>query len=111
MITDLISENKLKELLACWTLENDIKAYLAPNSTKEEYIEYFRIPELDYKHTQSLPDNNGNLQTLLKAEISLSDWETKNGREKRTFVIYQVLSTPLSAPETEPFPIGYIAVY
>ncbi len=47
---------------------------------------------------------------MLRGEISLSDWQTRNGREPRKLVFYKVLKTFIDTPEVEPYPMGYIIV-
>ena len=110
MISDILSEAEFKRRLVNWLLENDRGAFLGGSMTREEYIETDRLPDFDYVHTQSFADENGDLITLLRSEIRLSDWETKNGREPRKFEFYRVLKTMTDSPEVEPFPMGYIIV-
>ena len=110
MISDILSEAEFKRRLVNWLLENDRGAFLGGSMTREEYIETYRLPDFDYVHTQSVADENGELITLLRSEIRLSDWETKNGREPRKFEFYRVLKTMTDSPEVEPFPMGYIIV-
>ena len=55
-------------------------------------------------------DENGDLITMLKGNVHLSDWMTRNHREPRDFNFYLVLKTLTDSPEVEPFPMGYIVV-
>ncbi|MBR6786023.1 MAG: hypothetical protein IKM25_07230 [Clostridia bacterium] len=108
MISNLISENEFKQRLALWKLENDIGVYLPSSQTKAEYLEIFRLPDFDLVHYNSYPDENDDLITLLKGEIRLKGWETKNGREPRTFAFYKVLKTVTDSPVLETKTIGYV---
>lgn len=108
MISELISENEFKRRLALWTLENDRGVFLPSAVTKSEFVENFRLPEFEFTHTQSYADENGDLITLLKSEIRLSAWETKNGKEPRKFVFYKILKTVTDESVLEPKTIGYI---
>lgn len=110
MISDIISENELRQKLALWLLENDIGVYLPSGMTKAEYAESYRLPDFDFTHVQSYSDNNGDLITLLKAELRLMEWETKNGKEPRKFAFYKVLKTVTDSDFINPTVIGYIIV-
>lgn len=110
MITEVISEDELRRIMALWFLEHDKGACIPPGHTKEEYIEDFRIPDVPLTHTQSMPDLDGNISTLLKGEIRLSDWETKQGKKEERFIFYKVLTTLTDNPDLEPILKGYIAV-
>ena len=110
MITDLISENEFKQKFALWKLENDIGVYLPSGMTKAEYAETYSLPDFDFIHVQSYADKNDDLITLLKSEIRLSEWETKNGKEPKTFAFYKVLKTVTDAPLLEPTVMGYIVL-
>ena len=108
MISPILSEEEFKKQLAFWTLDNDIGATLPLGCNREDYAETFRLPDFDYVHTQSMADENGDLLTLLKGRVHLSDWQTRNHREERNFEFYLVLKTLTDCPEVEPFPVGYI---
>ena len=108
MISPILSEEEFKKRLAFWTLDNDIGATLPQGYSREDYAESFRLPDFDYVHTQSMADENGDLLTLLKSSVHLSDWQTRNHREERNFEFYLVLKTLTDCPEVEPFPVGYI---
>ncbi len=110
MISEMLSEAEFKKQLAYWTLDNDRGAIMPSGFSREDYAEMFRLPDFDYVHTQSAADENGDLISLLKSKIELRDWETRNGREGRTFEFYLVLKTLTDCPEVEPFPMGYIIV-
>ena len=110
MISDVISEEEFKKELALWLLENDLSVILPYNESKEDFLSDFVLPEFDYIHTQSVGDKNGDLITLLKGEIHLKEWETKNGKEEKRLVFYKVMKTFSKSPDTEPYPIGYIIV-
>lgn len=110
MISNVISENELKQKLVLWMLENDVGVYLPSGVTKTEYAETFRLPDFDFAHIQSYADENKNLITLLKAEIALNDWETKNGKEPKTFAFYKVLKTATDSAEAEQTVVGYIVL-
>lgn len=110
MISDILSEAEFKLRLCEWLLENDRICFLQNGETLEDYTERYRLPDFDYVHTQSFPDEQGDLITLLKSRIYLRDWETRNGMEPKKFEFYLVLKTMTDSPEVEPFPMGYIIV-
>ena len=110
MISEILSEAEFKRRLAYWTLDNDRGALIPTGYSREDYADMFRLPDFDYVHTQSAADENGDLITLLKSKVHLRNWETRNGRQPRTFEFYLVLKTLTDCPEVEPFPVGYIIV-
>ena len=110
MTSELLSEHEFRRRVAFWLLDNDRGACLPCGVDREEYAEQFRLPDFDYTHTHSCCDKEGDLITMLRGEISLSDWQTRNGREPRKLVFYKVLKTFIDTPEVEPYPMGYIIV-
>lgn len=110
MSADIISESELRHRLALWLLENDIGVYLPSGMTKAEYAETYRLPDFEFIHVQSYADENDNLITLLKGEIRLKEWETKNGKEPKSFAFYKVLKTVTDSDELEQTVIGYIVL-
>ncbi len=108
MTPELLSEKEFSRRLAFWLLENDRGVYLCPKTSRQEFAEDYRLPDFDYVHLQSFCDKDGDIITMLRGEIKLSDWQTKNGTEPRQFVFYKMLKTFLDTPEVEPFPLGYI---
>ncbi len=111
MISDIISEFELKVRICEWLFKNQKGFCIRPYDSLEECAFYYRLPDdLRYRHTQSLADVNGDLLTLLKAEIVLRDWETRKGNKEVKFEFYKVLKTFTDTPEVEPYPVGYIIV-
>lgn len=112
MITDsILSETEFKARYLKWRVENDIGMIMPERTTVEEYAEVYPMPDFDYVHTQSFADENGDLITLLKGNVHLSGWQTRNRKEPRDFNFYLVLKTLTDSPEVEPFPMGYIVVF
>ena len=107
-ISDMLSEAEFKVELCKWLIKNDRCCFLKDNMTIEEYAEEYRLPDFDYIHTQSYVDENGDLITMLKSEIRLRAWETKNGYKPKTFTFYHFLKTFIDNPEAEPYPVGYM---
>ena len=110
MISELMSENEFRKQLALWLLEHDRGMYLPSSQTRSDFAESFRLPDFDYVHTQSCADENGDLVTLLKSGVYLSDWETRSGKKPEKFEFYKILKTFSAAPEAEPSTMGYIIV-
>ncbi len=110
MISEVISEREMREKLALWMLENRRGTVLPQGMTKEEFAADYPMPDIAFEHTQSYADANGNLVTLCKGEVRIKDWERKTPSSPCVFTVYKVLETPLSNPDTEPFPKGYIVV-
>lgn len=105
----LLSERELKAALARWTLENSRTAFIPLGLEAEDYIEAFVMPEVRFVHTQSLSDENGDLLTLLKAVIHLTDLQSRRGRAV-DFVFYKILRTFTATPDVVPDVVGYIVV-
>ncbi len=111
MISEILTELELKTKVCEWLLKNCKGYYIYPYESVRDYAEDYRLPDdLRYRHTQSLADENGDLITLLKAEIVLKDWETRSGKEEMKFEFYKVLKTFTDTPDVEPYPVGYIIV-
>jgi len=110
MISEVISEREMREKLALWMLENRKGTVLPQGMTKEDFAADYPMPDIEFEHTQSYADGEGNLVTLCKGEVRIKDWERKASSSPCAFTVYKVLKTPLSNPDTEPFPAGYIVV-
>lgn len=110
MISDILSEKEFRTKIGLWVLDNDKGAFLPHNMSREEYAESYRLPKIDYIHTQSYSDDNGDLVTMLKGSINLRDWETKNGKTPKKIEFYKLLKTFVATPDVEPYPMGYIIV-
>lgn len=95
MTSELLSEHEFRRRVAFWLLDNDRGACLPYGVDREEYAEQFRLPDFDYTHTQSCCDKDGDLITMLRGEISLSDCRqgTAESRESSSFI---KCSRPLS---------------
>lgn len=106
----ILNETEFKAQYLGWRVKNDIGMIMPEHTTVEEYAEVYPMPDFDYVHTQSFADENGDLITLLKSSVRLSDWQTRNHKEPRVFTFYLVLKTLTDSPEVEPFPMGYIIV-
>ncbi len=109
MITDIVPEEEFRKKLAFWLLDNDSSAVLPQGMSREEYASEYILPDFEFEHTQSSSDPQGNIITLLKSCVELSDWETKKGK-KAKLTFYRVMKTFASSPDSEPYPMGYIIV-
>ncbi len=110
MISPIINENEFRRSLALWILANDKGASVPSSMTRDEFADSFPMPDFAYTHTQSFADENGDLITMLKSGVYLSEWETRKGTEAAKFEFYKILKTLSDTPEVEPFPMGYIIV-
>lgn len=108
MTSELLTEKELSRILALWLLENDKGTCLPPGMSRNEFADEYTLPEFDYEHLQSFCDKSGDIITMLRAELTLCDWQTRDGKKPRKFVFYKMLKTFLDTPEVEPFPMGYI---
>lgn len=109
LVSELLTEREFRRVLGLWYLETRLGECCT--GTEEDYIDSFRIPDVNYVHTQSFADINGDLISLLKAEIHLADWETRTFRQGGAkFVFYKVLRTFADTPEAEPDEMGYIVI-
>ena len=110
MITDILSEKEFCQRLGLWVLDNDKGAILPHGMSREEFAGNYRMPDFDYVHMQTYPDENGDLITVLKSGISLRDWETRNSEKPAKFEFYKLLKTFVSTPDVEPYPMGYVII-
>ena len=108
--SDILSEVEFKREYLRWRLKNDIGMIIPQGENIDDYAEVYPMPDFDYVHTQSFADENGDLITLLKGNVHLSAWQTRNHKEPRDFNFYLVLKTLTDSPEVEPFPMGYIVM-
>lgn len=108
MMPELLTEKEFSRRLAYWLLENDIGVCLPLGMTRREFADSYTLPDFDYVHLQSFCDKDGDVITMLRGEIELSDWQTRNSHVAKRFVFYKMLKTFLDTPEVEPFPLGYI---
>ena len=110
MYPEIISEYEFKKRFCQWLLENKRSFRIDSDDTVEGFAQTFRLPDFDYVHTQSLPDENGDLTTLLRCDYELRDWQTRNGKEHVTFSFYCVLKTYLDRVEEGPEVYGYCII-
>ena len=110
MMPEIISEAEFKIRFCKWLLKNKRTFYIPHGETLEDYARFYSLPDFDYEHTQSMPDENGDLTTLLRCDYKLSDWRTKNGREHAYFKFYCVLKTYLDRVEDGPVVYGYCII-
>ena len=108
MMFPILSETEFKKELAYWVLDNDRGAFIPYGYGRKDFADLYRLPDFDYVHFYSYVDGDGDVLTMLKSEVHLKDWETRNGRIPRTFKFYKILKTFTDSPEVEPFPMGYI---
>lgn len=107
---EIISEAEFKIRFCKWLYKNKRSFYIPPDETVEEYAEFYRLPDFDYEHTQSLADENGDLTTLLKCDYELRDWQTRNGKHHVHFRFYCVLKTYLDRVEDGAVVYGYCII-
>lgn len=105
----LLTEEELRIELAKWLYHNKITAYYTFPGDLEAFCLSFKLPEFDYEHTRSCPDENGDLLTFLRAKVHLTCIETFS-REDADFVFYKILCTYIQVPHIVPDTIGYIIV-
>ena len=109
MISEILGTDEFRRVYAKWRYENDRAVFLPPGVSFDEFACDYPLPSAPLEHTQSSADAHGCITTLLKGEITLKAWQTKNGREDSVFTWYEVIRTP-AAQGAEPFTAGYIAV-
>ncbi len=110
MITDVIGEDECRRIIALWMLDNKKNAVLPVGMSREEYAETFPFPELDYTYTRTQSVGQGQFASLMKGEIVLKDWETKNGRHAAKLTVYKVMIDDADLPEYSSAG-GYIVCY
>lgn len=106
----LISEKELCKVLGAWMLDNSRAEFVPAGASREDYLDAFCLPHVQYVHTQTCLDANGDAVTALKAVIALSDWQTRNGAKSAGFTFYKIIKTLSAAPDSEPELMGYIVV-
>lgn len=106
----LLTEDELRTELARWLYRNRITAFYTSPHDIEAFCLAFKLPEFDYEHTRSCPDENGDLLTLLRAKVHLSCIETFSKKDA-DFIFYKILRTYMQAPQIVPDALGYVIVY
>ncbi len=107
MSGNIIGKDDLRRAAAQWTLEHSVCAFIPLGATKNDYIDSFVMPEVEYSHFNSYVDENGDIITMLRAEIILKPSASKTGR-KEQFVFFKLLRTFVSTPDVIPETVGYI---
>ncbi|MBQ4338913.1 MAG: hypothetical protein IJC37_05765 [Clostridia bacterium] len=105
-----LTEDELRTELAGWLYRNRITAYYTFPGDLEAFCLSFRLPEFDYEHTRSCPDENGDLITFLRAKVHLSDIETFSKKDAE-FVFYKILCTYIQVPHIVPDTLGYVILH
>ncbi len=105
----LLSEREFKQKVVEWLLKYDIGFLRLPGYGLEDYAITYDLPDFDYVHYDSYIDDDDDVLTYLKGEISLKASESRSFKEQR-LVFYHVLKTFIASPEVEPYPMGYIIV-
>ncbi len=107
---DIISEKQLCRALGNWMLDNSNSTFIPSGMTREDFCNTYPLPKPNFKLTQTWSDGNGFTVSLLRADIVLRDWQTRSGREQKTFSFYKVIKTPEHSPQTAPDETGYIII-
>lgn len=109
--SNYLSEFEFKRKVCEWLLKYDISFVFPPWFTLDDMAQVYRLPEIDYVHLDSFIDENDDVLTYLKGEISLKASQSKSCK-KQKIVFYHILRTFIDSPEVEPYPVGYyIAAY
>lgn len=87
--------------------ENSVTAFAPFGSSKSDYIDSFVMPDVEYTHFDSCADENGDLITMLRAEIALKPSATRSGKAEK-IVFFKVLRTYVRTPDVVPDEVGYI---
>lgn len=104
--SDYLNEFEFKKRLCKWLLKYDI-SYVKPyDYTLDDMAEEYRLPDIDYVHLDSFIDDNGDVLTYLKGELSLKASQSRSFRVQK-FQFYHILRTFIDSPEVEPYPMGY----
>ena len=102
-----LTEDELRRCVAKWMFENNIAAFAPYGGGKDDYIDSFVMPEVEYEHFDSYADENGDLITMLRAEIVLKPTASRSGKAEK-FVFFRILRTYVSTPDVAPEEAGYI---
>ena len=102
-----MTEDGLRRCVAKWMFENSVAAFAPFGGSKNDYIDSFVMPDVEYIHFDSYADENGDLITMLRAEIALRPSATRSGKAEK-LVFFKVLRTYVSTPDITPEELGYI---
>lgn len=107
MEPEIISQKEFEIRFCKWLIKNKRAFYFPEDEDIEDCGKLFRMPDFDYEHIHSMPDENGDLTTLLRCDYELFNWQTKNGKESAHFKFYCILKTYLDRVEDGPVVYGY----
>jgi hypothetical protein len=108
---NLLTEREFKREVVKWLLKYDRIFFRKEDYDLDDYVLEYRLPEFEYVHVDSFIDDNDDVLTFLKAEITLDNVRSRSCKEQK-LVFYHVLRTFIDSPEVEPYPMGYhIASY
>lgn len=105
----LLSEWEFKQKVVDWLLKYDIGFFRLPGYDRDDLAQMYTLPDFDYVHYDSYIDDDDDVLTYLKGEMSLKASQSRSFKEQR-LVFYHVLKTFIDSPEVEPYPMGYIIV-
>ena len=91
-------------------LDNSVSAFIPLGGSREDYIDAFVMPEVEYNHFDSYIDENGDLITMLKAEISLRPTASRSGKAVK-FEFFKLLRSYVQTPDIVPEDAGYIVSF
>ena len=102
-----MTDDEFRRCVAKWMLENSVAAFVPLGGDKSDYIDSFVMPDVEYTHFDSYADENGDLITMLRAEIALKPSAARSGKAEK-LVFFKVLRTYVSTPDITPEELGYI---
>ncbi len=104
-----MSETEFKKELVKWHLKYDRMFFRKEDYSIEDYAEEYKLPDFDYVHVDSFIDDDGDVVTYLRSDITLDRIRSRSCTVQRV-VFYHVIRTFIDSPEVEPYPMGYTIV-
>ena len=104
-----MSEREFKEEIVRWRLKYDRIFFIKEGYELEDYVHEYKLPDFDYVHVDSFIDDDGDVVTYLRGELTISRTQSRNCKTQR-MIFYHVIRTFIDSPEVEPYPMGYTIV-
>lgn len=106
---NLLSEKEFKEEIVRWRLKYDRIFFIKEGYELEDYVHEYDFPDFDYVHVDSFIDDDGDVMTYLRGELTIDRTQSRNFKTQR-MIFYHIIKTFIDSPEVEPYPMGYIIV-
>lgn len=91
MAFETITGDQLRQKLADWTLRNKKGLPLPCDLGAADFFDNFKLPETEFKLTQSFIDDEDEIKALFKTTVFLHTWQTRDGKNSAGFSYYKIM--------------------